>query len=149
MGLHVPSEVGAGHVLSAADVADEPFVPEVDGTNVACHILVGLEGSITVLASEAAGRTVSAAVVFIQSTLVEGLVTLVTAVASLVGVQHHVVAVRLLALQAFVAHLTHMCLLTSVHLHVSLQVVESWALIVTLVTLVAAWRPMLEFLVCA
>lgn len=120
MGFHVPSQVGTSHVLSATDVTDEALVPEVDSTNVACHILVGLEGSITVLAGEASGRAVSAAVVFIKGAHVEGLVTLVTAVAPLIGMQDHVVSVRLLALQAFVAHLTHMCLLTSVHLHVSL-----------------------------
>ncbi|MPC35826.1 hypothetical protein E2C01_029263 [Portunus trituberculatus] len=145
MGFHVPSKVGAGHVLSATDVTDESLVSEVNRPDVARHILVGLEGSTTVLAGEAAGRAVSAAVVFIQGTLVERLVTLVTAVAPLIGVQDHVVAVGLLALQAFVAHLTHMCQLTSVHLHV----VQPWTLVITLVALVAAWRPVSEFLVGA
>lgn len=119
MGFHVPSEVGTSHVLSTTNVTDESFVSEVDSTDVTRHILVCLEGKMTVLAGEASGRPMSAAVVLIQGALVECLVTLVAAIAPLVGVQDHVVNVCLLALQAFVAHLTHMCLLTSVHLHVS------------------------------
>lgn len=45
------------------------------------------------------------------------------------------------------AHLTHVIPLTSVHLHVSLKVIESGALVVTLVTLVAAWCPMVMYTV--
>lgn len=98
MDLKVRSQVGAGHVLCAAHVTDEPFVPKVHGTNVTCHILVGLEGGTTVLAREASSGTVGAAVILIQAALVKSFMALVAAIAALVGVQNHVVSVCLQAL---------------------------------------------------
>lgn len=144
MYLEVCPKVGAGHVLGAANVTDEPFVPKVHGAHVTCHVLVGLEGCIAVLAGVASLVAVSAAVILVEAALVEGLVTLVTTIATLVGVQYHVVLIRLQAFEALVAYLALMFPLARVHLHVPLEVVQSGALIVTLVTLVAARRPVLQ-----
>lgn len=142
--LEVHPQVGTGHVLGATYVTYEALVPEVYGAHVTGHVLVGLEGGIAVLAGEAPCGAVGAAVVLIEAALVEGFVALVAAEAALVGVQYHVVLVCLQALEALVAHLAHMVPLPCVHFHVPLEVVQSGPLVITLVTLVAARRPVLQ-----
>lgn len=144
MYLEVCPKVGAGHVLGAAHVTDEPFVPKVHGAHVTRYVLIGLECGVAVLAGVASLVAVGAAVVLVEAALVEGFVALVTTIAALVGVQYHVVLICLQAFEALVAYLAHMVPLARVYLHVPLEMIQSGALIVTLITLVAARRPVLQ-----